>query len=312
MEPSGGWGGWGVYGFSPDDGSLSQTSFAVDGTTYTIEVVGQFEWRLYTLQSKERPRASGMDWRQVWRWLREIEWAGSLARQLWGVVTVAVVLGLAAMRTLWEDPFRLTVVIIASALLVASIVNLWFGYRRLRKDAAAEPPREDKEEDKENEGIVRGKAQTRERARQLEHRAAARIEQSEELAKCREKYKNLQYEHGRWWIDRCGIDGEYRNRSVIVQFIALGDRALAEDAKELFSMAWRVKDIEHIQWKRNTCSSHRIVIFSNDEAAPGLRHAINEYNLLGGEQVGRMEKRSEMEDDVTIIIFPESDHATSC
>ena len=36
-----------------------------------------------------------------------------------------------------------------------------------------------------------------------------------------------------------------------------------------------------LSWKRNTCvECHRIVIFSNDEAAPGLRHAINEYNLL--------------------------------
>ena len=147
--------------------------------------------------------------------------------------------------------------------------------------------------------------QEEEKTRGLEEATRKLNERSEELAKCREKYKNLHYEHGRWWIDRYGIDGEYRNRFVIVQFIALGDRALAEDAKELFSIAWRVKDIEHIQWKQNTCSSHRIVIFSNDEAAPGLRRAINEYNLLGGEQVGHMEKQSGMEDDVTIIIFPE-------
>ena len=75
-----------------------------------------------------------MDWRQVWRWLREIEWAGSLARQLWGVVTPAVGLGLATMRALWEDPVRLVFVILFSVLLIVNVVPLWCSYRRLRND----------------------------------------------------------------------------------------------------------------------------------------------------------------------------------
>ena len=277
----------------------------------------------------------------MWRWLREIEWVGSLARQLWAAVAAVGVLGSATMRTLWEDPVRLVFFILSSALLIVSVVSFWSGYRRLRNDrkTVADDVLE-KAEEKTKENLRQAQEKSRkleeelakerqeveqlhtkvdllktkstlfqqqeeEKTRGLEEATRKLNERSEKLAKCREKYKNLQYEHGRWWIDRYGIDGEYRNRFVIVQFIALGDRALAEDAKELFSIAWRVKDIEHIQWKQNTCSSHRIVIFSNDEAAPGLRRAINEYNLLGGEQVGHMEKQSGMEDDVTIIIFPE-------
>ena len=146
--------------------------------------------------------------------------------------------------------------------------------------------------------------QNDENARKLEEKTREVEELSEELLSCKRDYKDLQYQFGRWWIDRCGIDAEYRNKSVKVQFVALGDRELAEKTKELFSIAWHVVDIEHIRWKPNPSSDRRIVVFSNDENAGGVRSAINDYNLLG-ERVTRRHKGPDMENDMTIVIFPE-------
>lgn len=144
--------------------------------------------------------------------------------------------------------------------------------------------------------------QEEEKTRRLEE---ATRKLNKKLAECDKNYGSLSYEFGRWLIDRCGTDESIRNRSVVVQFVGLIDRDRAEKTKELFSISWRVKDIEHIQWKRNPDSDHRIVIFSNDETASRLREIINGRYLLDGEHIGRMDKQSGMEDDVTIIIFTE-------
>ena len=282
-----------------------------------------------------------MDWRQVWRWLREIEWAGSLARQLWAAVAAVGVLGSATMRTLWEDPVRLVFFILSSALLIVSVVSFWSGYRRLRNDrkTVADDVLE-KAEEKTEENLRQAQEKSRkleeelakerqeveqlqtkvdllktkgtlfqqqeeEKTRGLEEATRKLNDKSEKLAECERNHGSLSYEFGRWLIDRCGTDESIRNRSVVVQFVGLIDRDRAEKTKELFSISWRVKDIEHIQWKRNPDSDHRIVIFSNDETAHRLREIINGYNLLDGEQIGRMDKQSDMEDDVTIIIFTE-------
>ena len=172
-----------------------------------------------------------MDWRQVWRWLREIEWAGSLARQLWAAVAAVGVLGSATMRTLSEDPVRLVFFILSSALLIVSVVSFWSGYRRLRNDRktvaddvlekAEENLRQAQEksrklEEETGEGTARSRATSdqsrpsqdekhsfpatgrREDKRNWREATRKLNERSEELAKCREKYKNLQYE---LWAD---------------------------------------------------------------------------------------------------------------
>ena len=144
-----------------------------------------------------------------------------------------------------------------------------------------------------------------EKTRGLEEATRKLNERSEELAKCRESRNSLRYEFGRWRIDRCGTDGEYRNKSVRVQFIDLADHNLAEQTKEIFSIAWRVEGIEQILLpSENPSPDHRVVIFSNDENVGGVRSAINEHNLLG-ERVTNKRKKPDMEDDVTIVIFPE-------
>ena len=144
-----------------------------------------------------------------------------------------------------------------------------------------------------------------EKARELEEKTTELEERLEELAKCRESRDSLRYELGRWRIDRCGTDGEYRNKSVRVQFIDLADRKLAEQTKKLFSIAWRVEGIKQILLSsENPSPDHRVVIFSNDENVGGVRSAINEHNLLG-ERVTNKCKKPDMEDDVTIVIFPD-------
>ena len=143
-----------------------------------------------------------------------------------------------------------------------------------------------------------------ENIRELEEKAKELEKRSEETAKCQEDYNRLQREFGRLRIHGCGIDGEYRNKSVKVQFVDLADRELAERAKELFSIAWHVRDIEQVQWKPNPSPDHRIIIFSNDEYASGVRSAINDHNLLG-ERVTKKGRDPSMEDDVTVVIFSE-------
>ena len=134
--------------------------------------------RLYTLQSGNGPRAFGMDWRQMWRWLREIEWVGSLARQLWAAVAAVGVLGSATMRTLWEDPVRLVFFILSSALLIVSVVSFWSGYRRLRNDrkTVADDVLE-KAEEKTEENL----RQAQEKSRKLEEELAKERQEVEQL-----------------------------------------------------------------------------------------------------------------------------------
>ena len=280
-----------------------------------------------------------MDWRQVWRWLREIEWAGSLARQLWAAVAAVGVLGSATMRTLWEDPVRLVFFILSSALLIVSVVSFWSGYRRLHNDRKTVA--DDvlgKAEEKTEENL----RQAQEKSRKLEEELAKErqeVEQlqtkadllkmrstlfqqqeeaktrelkdtSEDLVKCREDYKRLQYESGRWHISRCGTDEETRNLSVAVQFVALDDRHLAKQITELFSISWRVKKPDQIllrgdDLRDNPCLDSRIVLFSNEERAGHLCFLMRQFDLLHGEKIYDKPKQSDMEDDVTIIIFPE-------
>ena len=140
--------------------------------------------------------------------------------------------------------------------------------------------------------------------RDSEEKSKELEERTKELAKCREDYNNLRYKFGQFWIDRCGMDSEYRNKSVRVQFVDLADLELAKRAKGLFSVAWHVRDIEHIRWKRNPSSDHRIIVFSDDENAGVVGSAINDFELLG-ERVTSRYKEQDMEDDVTIVIFSE-------
>ena len=149
-----------------------------------------------------------------------------------------------------------------------------------------------------------------EKARELEEKTTELEERSEELAKCTEDYNRLQYESGRWHIDRCGTDGEIRDLSVAVQFVALDDRHLAKQITELFSISWSAKKPDQIllsgdDLRDNPCPDSRIVLFSNEERAGHLCFLMRKFNLLNGEKIYDKPKQSDMEDDVTIIIFPE-------
>ena len=282
-----------------------------------------------------------MDWRQVWRWLREIEWAGSLARQLWAAVAAVGVLGSATMRTLWEDPVRLVFFILSSALLIVSVVSFWSGYRRLRNDRktvaddvlgkaeekteenlrqAQEKSRKLEEElAKERQEVeqlqtkvdlLKTKStlfqqQEEETTRGLEEATRKLNDKSEKLAECRKDYNSLQHQHGRARIQSIGLSKEIRNLSVAVRFIDLRDRDLAKQSENIFSYIWRVEKSEHVLLSDNPSPDHRIVMFSDHEDASDLRVVINRYDLLDGERIDRRPKQSDMENDFTIIIFPE-------
>ena len=148
-----------------------------------------------------------------------------------------------------------------------------------------------------------------EMAQELEIRTLRLHQLSDELATYREDYKSLEYESGRWHIDRCGTDEEIRNLSVAVLYVIPDDRHLAKQISELFSITWRVKNPDQFllagNLRDNPCPDSRIVLFSNDESAEHLCFLMRKFNLLNGETIYGKPKQSHMKDDVTIVIFPE-------
>ena len=131
-------------------------------------------------------------------------------------------------------------------------------------------------------------------------------DKDEGLVELREKFKRLQREHGRWFLQWHGSQVTPMNLSVVVQFIEPHDSNLAKQiSDEFFSLGgvWNRKPIEQIKWFQNPSSSARIVIFSDHVYADGIRGAFNECCLLGEEKVGLYSKEPHMQEDVTIIVF---------
>ena len=147
--------------------------------------------------------------------------------------------------------------------------------------------------------------QEEEKTRGLEEATRKLNDKSEKLAECRKDYNSLQHQHGRAWIQSIGISKEILNLSVAVRFIDLRDRDLAKQSENIFSYIWRVEKSEHVLLSDNPSPDHRIVMFSDHEDASDLKVAINRYDLLDGERIDRRPKQSDMENDFTIIIFPE-------
>ena len=76
-------------------------------------------------------------------------------------------------------------------------------------------------------------------------------ERSEELSRQERKYKDLQDEYGKMWVDVCGRDLNPLGLSVAVQFIDYRDSDLAEKIIRLFlPTTWETKEIASISWRR--------------------------------------------------------------
>ena len=206
--------------------------------------------------------------------------------------------------------------LVAGGTFLGAIVP-WLPWKRLRlrSDPTPATDKPTKEEGREEDAGENAKSDLLKMRitffqRQAEAKTRELKDTSEDLAKCREGYKRLQHESGRWHISRCGTDEEIRNLSVAVQFVALDDRHLAKQITELFSISWRVKKPDQIllsgdDLRDNPCPDSRIVLFSNEERAGHLCCLMREFDLLNGEKIYDKPKQSDMEDDVTIIIFPE-------
>ena len=241
---------------------------------------------------------------QLWKRLRALEWIGSLAGQVWSATIAAGSLGLAFMSSLWEDPLRMFFVVLSSVLLAASLASLWLGHRRRRRNAPTTLTEDTSKDDTEKGMVDVRKIREDHYKRECEQKTKELQERSEELSRQERKYKDLQDEYGKMWVDVCGRDLNPLGLSVAVQFIDYRDSDLAEKIIRLFPpTTWETKEIASISWRRNPCSGCRIVLFSDHEHVSGLKGAINTCALLDGEGVDRALREPHMVDAVTIIIF---------
>ena len=135
-------------------------------------------------------------------------------------------------------------------------------------------------------------------------------EKSKELTKLRSDFKGLQKQHGQLRIELCGSE-KLRpiGLSIAVQFIDAQDSALAKHINALFwsplRPRWKTDQIDQIKWHQNPSGEARIVLFSDHEHAAGMTAAINDCELLE-ERVDRFPKKPDMKEDVTFIVFNES------
>jgi hypothetical protein len=122
------------------------------------------------------------------------------------------------------------------------------------------------------------------------------------------KHAALLRDFGRWRITYCGSEAHSFGLTVAVQFIDHHDVELAKQIRGFFHSefpgmsAYKVPPVEPIQWRENPSTRARIVIFSGHKYADGIKAAFNDCELLP-EKVDRYERRTDMQADITIIIF---------
>ena len=132
-----------------------------------------------------------------------------------------------------------------------------------------------------------------------------------ELSDLRGRYEALQKEHGHAVLWATGQECKSRGLSVAVQYVRIEDSELAKKIRSCFAYylqsGYKHPSTEHINLPFNNPSmSARIVIFSDSDVGSDVKHALNDYNLLG-EKVANYEKSfaGKLPDvDIAIVVFP--------
>ena len=220
------------------------------------------------------------------------------------ILSAVAGLAVAAVGAFYEDPYRLVILLVAVALIGNGVVIYWWARRfgRTNPRTSTEESPKGSSRERERQKAFR-RAGTRHQ-REIDEKDRALKEESEELSHLARKYKALQFEFGKIWIDMCGRSLDEVGLSVSVQFIDHQDNILAQNIIA-FSLptTWNVGRFMQIKWRENPRPECRIVIFSDHRNAPGLRGAFTRCELLDGERIERMPKEDHMTSDVTIVIF---------